>query len=125
MFLKYYPRKNTIYFTLIVITSLIFTHLFSHSKLQGSLPFYLSASLNNISLSSIAVSVEEVEESALFENYNVRNEQKTIPAGNVPNYLKFIQKSDTPATISEIINMFGYMVSIGFLSYLKLLLQMI
>ena len=97
---------------------MIFTHLFSNGKFQGALPYYLSASLNNISLSSIAVSVEET---ALFENYKLRNEQGTLLVGNVPNYLKFIQKSDTSATIPEIISMFGYMVSIGFLSYLKLL----
>ena len=115
---KYYPHKHTVYFFFIVIISCIFTYLFPGGTIQGAVMYYLSASLNNISLSSVAVSVEET---ALFELLKLRNEQSLLLTEYVPKYFKFSQKSETPATPSEIISMFGYMVSIGFLSYLKLL----
>jgi hypothetical protein len=118
MFLKYYLHKNNIFFILTLITSLLLTYIFSSDKYQGALPYYLSASLNDINLSAVAFSVEET---LLFENYMISNEQGNLPFGNIQNYFKFNQKTGSPATTNEIISRFGYVVSVGFLLYLKFL----
>ena len=118
MVLRYYPHKSKIYCILIIIISLIFTYLFSNEKHQGALPYYLSASLNEISLSSVSFSEEET---LLFKSYNIKDAQGDLPATNGPNYFKFSQKSSIPATAAETISKFGYIVSVGFLLYLKFL----
>ena len=111
---KYTSRTNLLLPICAVITSIIFSYLFFNGGHQEVLAYYLSASLNDLSLTGLSFSNEEAQVFNRLAGVDITklNHAKL-------NYI--FKQPGNPATIPEIVEHFGYLVSIGFLIYLKIL----